>query len=402
MALIPVDAALERVLEGINPLPAEEIPLHDGMGRVLASPLHALRTQPPFNASAMDGYAVRASDTLDERRDLSVIGEAAAGARFPGSMGQGQAVRIFTGAPVPDGADAVLIQENAESVSDRTIRAAKPVEHGRHIRQAGMDFHAGDLLLEQGRRLDPGALTLAASSGHARLLVHRRPRVAVLATGNELVNPGETTGQDSIVASNSYGIAAIAKEEGAEIIDLGIASDNDQHLSSLFAKARDTAADILVTLGGASVGKHDLVRGALAEAGMELSFWKVAMRPGKPLISGRMGAMHVLGLPGNPVSSLVCAELFLRPLVAHMQGARHEPDMRSAALGAPLRANDERQDYIRAVVRHTAEGMIATPFTRQDSSQLTAYATANCLIIRKPHAPAANTGDDCRILMLHR
>ncbi len=400
MALLPVDEALERVLDGVKPLEPECVPLREASGRVLASPIYANRTQPPFDASAMDGFAVRADDTRNPQNNLRVVAEAAAGTRFEGTLKHGETVRIFTGAPVPKGADAVLIQENTEETGQATIRATCPVEVGRNIRLAGLDFREGDTLLEPGRKLDPAALALAASGGHPSLCVHRKPLLAVLATGNELVPPGDEIGENQIIASNTFGIAAIAEQEGAEVLDLGIIPDDAALISAALQQASGQGADVLVTLGGASVGKHDLVRSALADAGMRLAFWKVAMRPGKPLISGRLGNQRVLGLPGNPVSSLVCAELFLRPLLARLSGAIFRPDIRRARLATAIPANDERQDYVRAVAVQGPEGLLATPFARQDSSHLTAYAAANCLLIRDPHAPAAAAGDKCRILML--
>lgn len=399
MALLPVDEALERVLDGLHALPAEDVPLPQAAGRALSGLLRARRTQPPFDASAMDGYAVRAADVAIVPATLRIIGEAAAGKRFDGTVKPGEAVRIYTGAPVPPGAHTILIQENAKRHGE-TVEAIETVAAGRHIRRAGLDFREGDPILGDGRVLDPEALSLAAAAGHAKLPVVRRPLVAVIATGDELVPPDVVPGPDQIVASNSFGVAALAREDGADILDLGIVPDDRATLADTFRKALSASADIVVTLGGASVGEHDLVRGVLEKEGMELSFWKIAMRPGKPLMFGRAGAARVLGLPGNPVSSLVCAHLFLRPMVARLSGRTHVPDLRQAILAEPMKANDQRQDYVRASVTRGADGLLATPFRIQDSSMLTTLAAANALIVREPNAKACEAGARCQVLML--
>lgn len=400
MALLPVDEALERILAGLDRLAPETVPLAEAGGRVLAGPLRALRTQPPFDSSAMDGYAVRAADLAGVPARLRVIGESAAGKRYKGAIGPGEAVRIFTGAPLPEGADTILIQENARALDNGEIEAGESVAEGRHIRRAGLDFAEGDLVLDDGRALDAAALSLAAAANHATLPVVRRPLVAVMATGNELVLPGDEPGPDQIVASNAYGVAALARSDGAETVDLGIVRDDRQAIAQAVHKAREAGADVIVTLGGASVGEHDLVQGVLADEGMALDFWKVAMRPGKPLLFGRLDEVRVLGLPGNPVSSLVCAHLFVRPLVARLGGHVHNPDIRMARLASGLRENDQRRDYVRGTVEPTPDGLLAQPFTSQDSSMLTALAQANALIIREPFAPAAAAGDGCRVLMM--
>lgn len=400
MSLLPVDEAIGRMLSGVERLEAEHIPLMGAGGRVLAAPLAALRTQPPFDASAMDGYAVRAADIANIPAQLRVIGESAAGRRFPGKVEAGEAVRIFTGAPLPEGADTILIQENADILADGRIRATVSVEAGRHIRHVGLDFAKGALLLDEGRLLDAAALSLAAAANHAMVPVIRRPCIAILATGDELVAPGCEPGPDQIVASNSYGIAALAQADGASILDLGIVPDDSAVISGAIRHALDMKADVIVTLGGASIGEHDLVRGVLLEAGMELDFWKIAMRPGKPLMVGRFDKTRVLGLPGNPVSSLVCAHLFLRPLIARLAGRVFEPPIKEAILGSAMNENDQRRDYVRAWVEPSPEGLVATPFDRQDSSMLTTLAAANALIIREPFAPATEPGSPCRVLML--
>ncbi|WP_274423922.1 molybdopterin molybdotransferase MoeA [Chelativorans sp. YIM 93263] len=400
MALLPVDQALERILEGMHPLPAETVPLVEAVGRVLAAPLQARRSQPPFDASAMDGYAVRAADVASIPAILRLVGEAAAGQRYDGRLSAGEAVRIFTGAPVPPGADTILIQENAKRLDDGTIEATETVAPGWYIRRAGLDFRDGDRVLEAGRILDPAAISLAAAAGHPVVPVVGRPLIAVIATGDELVRPDTDPGPDQIVASNSFGIGALAQQDGAQILDLGIVPDDREALAAGFRKALKASADIVVTLGGASVGERDLVREVLTDEGMKLAFWKIAMRPGKPLMFGHADTARVLGLPGNPVSSLVCSHLFLRPMIARLAGRSYIPDLRQAVLAESMKANDERQDYVRASVTEGSEGLIASPFRVQDSSMLMTLAAANALIVREPHAPACEAGAPCQVLIL--
>ena len=400
MSLLPVADALAQLLAGAQPKPVEMVALHDAAGRVLAEPLKALRTQPPFNASAMDGYAVRAADTTDAAKFLRIIGQAPAGKQFSGNVSPGEAVRIFTGAPVPEGADAVLIQENAEATSDQ-VRALEPVAFGRNIRRLGLDFSEGDVLLEKGRILDAAALALAASANHPHLPVVARPVVAIIATGDELLLPGSTPGPDQIISSNAYGVAPICADAGARVIDLGIAQDRIDTINALVSKALAARADIIVTLGGASVGDHDLVHQALTKAGMSLSFWKIAMRPGKPLMFGRLGEARCIGLPGNPVASLLCTQLFIRPLVRRLAGYPDDAaQLQSAALGVDMAANDLRQDYVRARVERLNGKLIATPYPTQDSSMLRVLADANAAIVRPPFDPALQAGDLCQVLML--
>ncbi|WP_311028321.1 molybdopterin molybdotransferase MoeA [Mesorhizobium koreense] len=398
--LLPVDSALELLLAGAAPLAKENVPIGEAAGRVLTEPLAALRTQPPFNASAMDGYAVRTEDIAALPARLKIIGAAQAGKRYPGTVGKGETVRIFTGAPVPDGADAVLLQEDARIVSEGLVEALESVARGRHIRRAGLDFAEGEPLLPAGRVLDPAALSLAAAANHAEVPVVRRPLVAIAATGDELLLPGSHPGPDQIIASNGYGVAAIARDAGAEILDLGIVPDDRKLIAAALRRALAAGAHILVTLGGASVGDHDLVREVLTAEGMTLDFWKIAMRPGKPLMSGRIGQTRVLGLPGNPVSSMVGSHLFLVPLIARLAGRTHRPDVREARLAEAMPENDRRRDYVRAAAEETSEGLLAAPFGIQDSSMLRTLAAANCLIIREPHAPAAAAGDPCRVLFI--
>ncbi|MER8402361.1 gephyrin-like molybdotransferase Glp [Mesorhizobium sp. M0306] len=400
MALVPVAEALERLLDGAAALPGERVALLDAADRVLAEPVVALRTQPPFNASAMDGYAVRAADIASVPARLSVVGVAPAGRGFTGSVQQRQAVRIFTGAPLPEGADTVVIQENVRDLGGGSVEVTEPTVQGRNIRRLGLDFAKGDVLLPNGRLLDPAALSLAASANHPEVGVVKRPVVAIIATGDELLPPGSELGPDQIISSNAYGVAAAAQSVGARALDLGIAPDRREAIAALVEKAVKVGANVIVTLGGASVGDHDFVHDVLTGQGMTLDFWKIAMRPGKPLMFGRLGDIRCIGLPGNPVASLVCTQLFLKPLLARLGGRAFQQDIRRARLGAAMPANDLRQDYVRAVVTDDAGTLVATPFGIQDSSMLKMLADANGLIVRAPFAPAAAAGSLCDVLML--
>ncbi|MBV8108015.1 MAG: molybdopterin molybdotransferase MoeA [Hyphomicrobiales bacterium] len=399
--MITVEDALARVLASAEaPLNEERVALDAAHGRVLARDLAALRTQPPFANSAMDGYALRAADTLDAATTLTVVGESAAGRAFGGAVDPGQAIRIFTGAPMPEGADAIVVQEEVRREGDR-IALIRPVAPGDNLRPSGMDFREGDALIPAGRRLTPRDVALAAAGNHAELPVRRRARVAILATGDELVAPGGALGPAQIIASNNFAVAGVVAVCGGVPIDLGIAIDTIAALDQAIRRARDAEADVLITLGGASVGDHDLVQKALVGAGMELGFWRIAMRPGKPLMHGRLGAMRVLGLPGNPTSSMVCAILFLRPLLRALHG---EPDAGAdpsepGLLGADLTANGPRQDYMRATLSRGAEGRhVAIPAASQDSSLVKTMARAEGLVIRPPRAEAAKAGEACRII----
>ncbi|SHM70285.1 molybdopterin molybdotransferase MoeA [Roseibium suaedae] len=399
--LIPVAEALDRLLKDVRPLGSEEVPLSAANGRILAQDLASLRTQPPFAASAMDGYAVRHADVSAVPADLAIIGEAPAGHGFTGKVNRGEAVRIFTGAPVPDGADTVVIQENT-SRDGGLVTVQEPPKPGANIRAAGLDFAEGDILLSAGTRLDYRSLSLAASMNHAMLPVQRKPLVAVLATGDELVAPGGNPGPDQIIASNHAGIAAMVEDCGGAVLDLGISPDDAGIMAQHVRRAIEAKADVLITLGGASVGDHDLVQGVLGSEGMELAFWKIAMRPGKPLMAGHLGETKVLGLPGNPVSSIVCALLFLKPLLARML---NQPvsggQLAEATLSAGLKENDHRQDYIRAMLTVEEDGRLsASPFQTQDSSMLSLLARAGALIIRPPHAPTAKAGDRVQVVRL--
>jgi molybdopterin molybdotransferase len=405
MSLLAVEEALRRILAGVaRPVEAETVPLRAAHGRTLAEDLAALRTQPPFAASAMDGYAVRAADSAAPPVALRLIGSSVAGRGISGRVQAGEAVRIFTGAPLPEGADAIIIQENAEAAGE-TVTIRGTVAPGQFVRPSGLDFTAGTVLLAAGQRLDARRLALAAAGGHAGLSVRRKPRVAILATGDELVRPGEAAGPDQIVASNPYALRAIIERAGGEAIDLGIARDTMDNLARHIEAAKAARADLLVTLGGASVGEHDLVQPALLQGGMELGFWRVALRPGKPLMHGRLGDMLLIGLPGNPVSSIVCGILFVAPAIRALLGdpSAGEDPAEAAILGTDLPANDARQDYMRAALSRTPEGLLmATAQKRQDSSMLATLAASEGLIVRAPHAPAAQAGEPCRVIVMDR
>jgi molybdopterin molybdotransferase len=400
MALLSVAEALARVLDGAAPLPAESVPLVEAEGRVLAEDLSSRRTQPPQDVSAMDGYAVRAADVANAPARLKLIGEVAAGRPFPGTVRAGDAARIFTGGVLPQGSDTVVIQENTAREGDIVV-VNIPVARAKNVRVAGLDFRAGTVLLRQGRRLTGRDLALAAAMNHPAVPVRRRPKIAIVATGDELVPPGTEPGPGQIVYSNVFALAAVAQRAGAVPIDLGILPDRLEETIAGVRRARAVGADVLVTVGGASVGDYDLVQPALAAEGLALSFWKVAMRPGKPLLSGRLGAMHVLGLPGNPVSAYVCAVLYLVPLIRRLLGRSDlGPATESAVLGRALPANDERADYLRATLARVDGNWVATAFPAQDSSMLTPLARADCLVIRAPFAPAAEAGAACSIVKL--
>src|SRR6202035_5649661 len=398
---MPVADALAAILEGSQPMPEEMVALEAAYHRVLARDVTARRTQPPQAMSAMDGYAVHATDAAAIGARLTVIGEVAAGRPFEKALGAGEAVRIFTGGVIPDGADAVVIQEDT-TTSGSTVTVTEAARAGRHIRPAGIDLRKGDVLLAKGSRLTDRDLSLAACMNYPQLPVRRRPKVALLATGDELVMPGETPGPGQIVYSNGYALRALARAEGAEVIDLGIAADTLEATTSGIRRARDIGADILITTGGASVGDHDLVKRALDAEGVAMAFWRIAMRPGKPLMHGRLGAMRAIGLPGNPVSSYVCAFLFLVPLIRKLCGrfpVHHTTE--SALLGRDIAANDQREDYLRARLATRDDGaLIVTPVDHQDSSLLGNLAAAQALLIRPPFAPAGKAGSPCNILRL--
>ncbi len=397
--MISVEEAQARIAALLPLIGVEEVPLAEANGRVLAEPVVASRNQPPFRSSAMDGYAVRAAETVPDAK-LRVIGESAAGRRFPGALGQGEAVRIFTGAPVPEGADAVLIQENAARDGDVMI-PSKGVEVEANIRPMGIDFDKSSSLLEAPRLLTPEDIALAAAANRATLTVRRRPVVALLATGDELVAPGEEPGPDQIISSNGYGLYAMLQAAGAAPKLLPIARDNAESLRASLSLASD--ADLLVTLGGASVGDHDIVAKVMKESGLTLDFHKVAMRPGKPMMAGKIGEMAMIGLPGNPVSAMVCGRVFLVAALMRMMGLPDDSaQLEQAQLTSGLGPNGPRRHYMRALVERTADGrLICTPCESQDSSRLRILASSNALAVRPPNAPPRRAGDAINILRLH-
>ena len=397
MALISVEDALERALWGLTPLDVVRVPIAQAHGRVLAEDLAATLTQPPFDCSAMDGYAVRAADVSALPATLAPVGESAAGARFDGIVGPGQAVRIFTGAPVPDGADTVVMQEDTEASGESVLVNA--AAQGQYIRPRGQDFMEGDVLLRRGTRFGARTVMLAAAMNCAELPVRRKPRVAILSTGDEIVPPGSVLGADEIVASVSYGLGAFVDAEGGEPVSIGIARDDERDLADAIARAAD--ADVLVTIGGASVGERDLVRGALARAGLQLSFAKVAMRPGKPVFAGMLGSTRVLGLPGNPVSAFICSMVFLLPMLHGLLGTNAAIVPQQAVLASALPENGPRQHYQRATSTFACDGTrYVRVLSSQDSSLMAALTHADCLIVQPPHAPALPAGTKVLVLPL--
>ena len=397
--LLPVAEALARVTAAFAPLPGEQISVADCLGRVLDEDVHARVSHPPVAVSAMDGYAVRSPDTANPTVVLRLIGSAPAGGAYGGTVGPGETVRIFTGGPVPDGADAIVIQEDTVAEGGKiTMKTAVPA--GRYVRPAGLDFSRGDLGIGAGQRMTPRHIGLAAAMNLPWLSVRRRPRIALLATGDEIVRPGDPLGPNRIVASNTLALSALIAEAGGIAVDLGIARDNEESLRRMAAGA--TGADLLVTTGGVSVGEHDLVQRILGDAGLDLDFWRIAMRPGKPLMFGRIDRTPMLGVPGNPVSALVCGMIFIRPAIDVMLGLGGNPlPPETAVLGGDLGANDERQDYLRAyLMREPSGDLRATPFDKQDSSMMSNLSAAGCLIVRPAHAVAAQAGDRVKIIRL--
>lgn len=396
--MISVEEARRRITQGLAATQAEIVQLAEAWGRVTAAPVVARLTQPPADVSAMDGYALRAADGIEGAR-LRVIGNAPAGHPFEGRVGANEAVRLFTGSVVPAGADAILLQEDA-SRDGEFVHVNQTVRAGRHIRRAGQDFAAGDVVLQAGRRMTARDVGLAAAANHPWIVVHRRPRIAVLATGDEIALPGEPIPAGGIVSSNSHALAALVRAVGGEPVVLPVARDD----RAAIAAVADAAAgmEMLVTTGGASVGDHDLIIESLQTRGLEVDFWKIAMRPGKPLIFGRLGPVPVLGLPGNPVSALVCAILFLVPALSAMSGLPADPPRPiTAVLGRDIAANDGRADHLRATLGRNEAGLwVATPFPVQDSSMLRRLALADGLILRAPHAPALPEGASVEVIRL--
>jgi molybdopterin molybdotransferase len=396
--MISVAEARERILAGLRPTAAEIVHLAEAWGRVTAAPVIARLTQPPYDVSAIDGYALRAAEA-QLGASLRVAGSAPAGHPWRGTLGPGEALRIFTGSVMPEGVDAVLLQEDA-SADDDTVTVNEAPVKGRHIRRKGQDFSSGDALIQAGKRLNARDIGLAASANQPWLSVHRRPQVALLATGDEIALPGEPIPPGGIVSSNAHGLAALVRACGGEPVVLPIVPDDRATIATAAAAA--AGMDMLVTTGGASVGDHDLVRAALGESGLELDFWKIAMRPGKPLMHGRLGGVPMLGLPGNPVSALVCGVLFLRPAIESLCGLPGEPPrVETAQLGAPLPENDRRADHLRARLETRADGtLIATAFSQQDSAMLRLLTNADALILREPHAPALEAGAPVPVIRL--
>lgn len=401
--MIPVKEARSRIAAALPLMTAETVAVSSASGRVLAEDVAARRTQPPFDVSAMDGWACRQADLASLPAKLKPVGHAAAGGRYNGIVGAGECVRIFTGAPLPDGADAIVIQEDADLAGDvLTVREApKP---GQWIRKAGLDFAEGQVLLPAGRLLGPADVALAAAMNVPWLQVRRKPRIAVLATGDELARPGEPIGPNQIVSSNNIGIAALIEANGGVAADLGIARDTETDLRTKAAAA--AGCDLLLTLGGASVGEHDLIHKILGGGGQSIDFWNIAMRPGKPLMFGRAdlgfgASIPLLGLPGNPVSALVCGHNFLLPAMRAMLGLDWEIRFETAISSTDLNANDKREDYLRATLIRQDDGqLIATAFGKQDSSMLRRLSEADCLIVRPPHDPAIKAGMAVPILRL--
>jgi len=398
--MLSVQEATDRILSAFAPLGPEVVSLDQALGRVLVQPVTARLAHPPQAVSAMDGYAVRAADVQQLPVRLKVIEAIAAGTLPIRAIGANEAARIFTGAALPEGADAIVIQENTEKDGDhvRIVDGGAAIQ-GKHIRGGGNDFAEGQVGIPAGRRLTPSDIGLAAAMNWPWLTVTRKPRVAIISTGNELVQPGEALAPGQIIASNGFALAAFVAQCGGEALNLGIARDEESALADLIDRA--AGADLLLTSGGASVGEHDLVQGVLTAKGMALDFWKIAMRPGKPLMFGTLGPLKVIGLPGNPVSAIVTSTLFVGPAIARMLGqADVGPHIVKARLGIDLPANDLRQDYLRASVSEDEAGFVATPFGKQDSAMLSALSRSGGLVIRPPHAPAAKAGSAVEMVRL--
>ncbi|MBE7637558.1 molybdopterin molybdenumtransferase MoeA [Sneathiella sp. P13V-1] len=397
--MISVEEALKNILSAIKPVSTETVSIQLASGRILAEPVTARRTQPPSDLSAMDGYAVKASDVAVIPAKLSVIGESAAGHGFEGSVGTGEAVRIFTGAPLPKGTDTIIIQEDTDRDGD-IVTVKEGADEGRYVRRAGIDFREGEPALKAGKKLTPRDIGLMAAMNIPWVAVYRKPQIALLSTGDELVRPGEPLGSNQIISTNSLVVAAMIEQAGGEAIDLGIAADNEDSLRQMAQGA--AKADMLVTLGGASVGDHDLVQSVLGKEGLQIDFWRIAMRPGKPLMFGDLAGTPMLGMPGNPVSSMICSYIFLIPALDILMGrAPRDPKSIPAILSHDVKQNDQRQDYLRAKIVGDQDGLpLIETFSNQDSSLLSALSEADCLLMRLPHADPLNKGQQVEILML--
>lgn len=396
--MISVDEAVARITRAFAPLGTESVPIAAAAGRVLAEDAVARLDHPPAPMSAMDGYAVRHTDAK-VGAEFAIVGEAPAGRPYQERVSEGQAVRIFTGGVVPEGADAVVIQEDTERSGNR-IRIKEEPRLGENVRPRALDFRSGEVLRPKGHRLSARDVALLAAGDLANIMVACKPRVAIVATGDELSRPGEPRKDGGIVASSTYALQAMVHAWGGEPIDVGILPDKTEAFAGLAETARN--ADLIVTQGGASVGDHDLVQSALKPHGFTLDFWKIAMRPGKPLIFGRLGDTPFLGLPGNPVSAMVCSVLFMQPAISAMLGLDYRAPIVKARLSAPLRANGRRQDYIRAQLSRNNGLLVAEPFALQDSSMQKVFAQSDGLIIRNVDAPAANAGDEVDVLLLEQ
>lgn len=403
MSLMPVEQALEIISQNFSRLEKETIPLADALGRTAAGDHFAAITQPPFDASAMDGYALRAEDVITCPTDLTVIGEVPAGKSYDGEILPETAVRIFTGGPVPKGADTVIMQENTERLSEETVRIVIGAEMGRNIRPAGNDFSEGQRLVDAGTVLTSRHIGMMAAANISAVEVTRKPRIALLSTGDELVNVGDSVGPNQIISSNNLLLSTLIMENGGDPIDLGIARDNAASLEEKIAllKATDNV-DLFITIGGASVGDHDLVQKILGQHGLKVNFWKIAIRPGKPMIFGEFNHGPMIGLPGNPASAYVCAINFMLPALHIMLGRETIGAPKSVAtLAHDLAENATRQDYMRAHYVENANGTkVVTATPRQDSAKLSTLAHANCLLVRPPHAPKATKGEHVDILLL--
>jgi molybdopterin molybdotransferase len=404
--LMKVTEALNRILESMPLMSHEEIPITNALGRVTAEDVRSRRTQPPVPLSSMDGYAVRFQDIKKTPSNLKRVGSAPAGGSYSSTLKANETVRIFTGGPIPDGADTVVIQENVNAESEnngaKVVINEKPIK-GQFIRLAGLDFKAGDIGIKAGKTLTTRDIGLAAAMNIPWITVRRRPKVAILATGDEIVRPGEEIGPHQIVSSNSYSLAALVQDFGGEPLILGIAPDTIEGIQSSVKGALN--ADLLLTTGGASVGQHDLIQEALSKKtygddGLDVNFWRIAMRPGKPLIFGRLGKTPIIGLPGNPVSTVICSLIFVKPAIEKMIGTEIESQEKTTAyLCEELSENDERQDYLRALVFSNDDGnKTVRAFQRQDSSMMMLLTKANCLIVRPPYDPKRSVGEEVEIL----